>query len=124
MAGISNPRRDLDLAEVHDCFTIAELIAVESLSVCDKGKAKEDVESGAWEQEGEIPINLSGGLKSFGHPVGASGAREAYEVYKQLQGKAEYDSRQLRNPQMGLVHNQGGLPGKFMCAVAVYGLPG
>ena len=123
MAGIKNPRKELDQVEVHDCFSISELIAVESLGLCDKGHAKEDIDAGAWEQEGEIPVNLSGGLKSFGHPIGASGCREAYEIYKQLQGKAEDSSRQLKNPRMGLVHNQAGLPGKFMCAVGIYGLP-
>ena len=123
-AGITNPRKQIDLVELHDCFSIAELIAAESLSVCERGHAKEDIESGAWTQEGEMPINLSGGLKSFGHPVGASGAREAYEVYKQLQGKAEDSTRQLKTkPTTGVVHNQGGAPGKFMCAVCVYGLP-
>ena len=112
------------MMEVHDCFSISELIAVESLGICEKGHAKEDVDAGAWTQEGEIPINISGGLKSFGHPVGASGCREAYEVYKQLQGKAQDPSRQLKNPSIGLVHNQGGIPGKFQCAVGIYGLPG
>lgn len=122
-AGIKNPRREVNLIECHDCFTIAELIAVESMGICPKGHAKEDIESGAWTQSGEIPVNLSGGLKSFGHPVGASGCRETYEIYKQLQGKAQDTSRQLKNPRVGLVHNQGGIPGKFMCAVCVYGLP-
>ena len=123
MAGIKDPRRELDLAEVHDCFSISELIAVESLGICEKGHGKEDIDSGVWEQEGEIPVNISGGLKSFGHPIGASGCRETYEIYKQVQGKAQEPSRQLKNPRLGLVHNQGGLPGKFQCAVAIYGLP-
>ena len=123
-AGITDPRKEIDMAEVHDCFSSSELIAVESLGLCEKGHGRLDVEAGAWEQEGEIPINLSGGLKSFGHPIGASGCREAYEVYKQLQGKAQDSSRQLKNPRMGMVHNQGGAPGKFMCAVGIYGLPG
>ncbi|MDY6835014.1 MAG: acetyl-CoA acetyltransferase [Chloroflexota bacterium] len=122
-AGITNPRKELSQIECHDCFSISELIAVESMSICERGHAKEDIESGAWTQEGEIPVNLSGGLKSFGHPIGASGCREAYEVYKQLQGKAEDETRRLKNPTMGLVHNQAGLPGKFMCAVGIYGLP-
>ena len=122
-AGIQNPRKEIDMAEVHDCFSIAELIAVESLGICEKGHAREDIESGAWTQEGETPINISGGLKSFGHPIGASGCRETYELYKQFQGKAQDSSRQLKNPRLGLVHNQGGIPGKFQCAVCVYGLP-
>jgi len=122
-AGIKNPRKELDLVECHDCFSSSEAIAVESLGICERGHAKEDIDSGAWTQEGEIPINLSGGLKSFGHPIGASGCRETYEIYKQLQGKAQEPSRQLKNPRMGMVHNQGGGPGKFMCGVGIYGLP-
>ena len=122
-AGIKNPRQEVDLAECHDCFSIAELIAVESLGICEKGQARVDIDSGAWTQEGEIPINLSGGLKSFGHPVGASGCREVYEIYKQIQGKAEYSSRQLKNAKIGLAHNQGGSPGRFMCAVCAVGAP-
>ena len=123
-AGIKNPRQELSMAEVHDCFSISEIIAVESLGLTEPGHAKEDIESGSWTQEGEIPVNLSGGLKAFGHPIGASGCREAYEIYKQLQGKAEDSTRQLKNPRMGMVHNQGGGPGKFMCGVGIYGLPG
>jgi len=122
-AGIKNPRKEMDMVECHDCFSIAELIAVESMGLCAKGKAKEDIESGAWTQTGEIPVNLSGGLKSFGHPIGASGCREIYEIYKQIQGKAEDPSRQLKNVRMGLAHNQGGHPGKFMCGVCVIGAP-
>lgn len=85
--------------ECHDSFSIAELIAAESLGICPRGHAGEDIESGAWTQESETPINLSGGLKSFGHPVGASGCRETYEIYKQVQGKAQDSSRQLKNPR-------------------------
>jgi acetyl-CoA C-acetyltransferase len=123
MAGIKNPRKELSLAEVHDCFSIAELIAVESLGICQKGQAREDIESGAWEQGGEIPVNISGGLKSFGHPAGASGGREVYEFYKQFQGKAEEPSRQLKDVKLGLAHNQGGHPGNFVCGVTVIGEP-
>ena len=123
MAGIKNPRKELSMAEVHDCFSIAELIAVESLGICEKGHAKEDIESGAWEQGGEIPINISGGLKSFGHPAGASGGREVYEFYKQFQGKAEEPSRQLKDVKLGLAHNQGGHPGNFVCGVTIVGEP-
>ncbi|MEW6033312.1 MAG: acetyl-CoA acetyltransferase [Chloroflexota bacterium] len=122
-AGIRDPRKELDLAEVHDCFSIAEVIAVESLGICEKGHGREDIESGAWTQEGEIPINISGGLKSFGHPLGASGCREVYEFYKQYQGKAEKPSRQLKNPRLGLAHNQGGHPGKFVAGVTIIGAP-
>jgi acetyl-CoA C-acetyltransferase len=111
------------LAEVHDCFSIAELIAIESLGLCEKGHAKEDIEAGSFTLKGDMPVNPSGGLKSFGHPIGASGCREVMEVYKQLQGKAQKPERQLKNPKMGLVHNQGGHPGRFMAGVCIVGLP-
>jgi acetyl-CoA C-acetyltransferase len=122
-AGIKNPRKELDMVECHDCFSIAQLIAVESMDICERGHGKEDIDSGAWTQEGDIPVNLSGGLKSFGHPIGASGCRETYEIYKQIQGKAQYPSRQLPKMELGLCHNQGGGPGKFMCGVAIIGPP-
>jgi acetyl-CoA C-acetyltransferase len=148
MAGIRNPRRELDMAEIHDCFSIAELIAMESLGFCSKGRAKEElIDNGAFvapqfreavmqkwgvteeeiknlpSPEEVIVINHSGGLKSFGHPVGASGGREVYEIYKQIQGKAQEPSRQLKNVRLGLAHNQGGHPGRFQCAVIVVGVP-
>ena len=122
-AGIKDPRKELSLAEVHDCFSIAELIAVESLGICEYGHGKDDVDAGAWAQEGEIPINISGGLKSFGHPVGASGCREVYEFYSQFQGKADEPSRQLKDVKLGLAHNQGGVPGAFVCGITIVGEP-
>lgn len=122
-AGIKNPREELDLAEIHDCFSIAELVAIESLGFCEKGCAKGDIDAGTFTQEGILPINISGGLKSFGHPIGASGCRMVYEIYKQIQGKAENPSRQLKNPRLGLAHCQGGQPGKFMCSVIIVGTP-
>jgi len=122
-AGIKNPRTELDMAEVHDCFSIAEVIAIESLGLCEKGRAKEDIDAGTFTQEGSLPINISGGLKSFGHPLGASGIRAVYEIYKQIQRKAEDPSRQLKNVRMGLAHSQGGQPGKFVCGVVIVGAP-
>lgn len=123
MAGIKNPRKELDMAEIHDCFSIAEVIACESLGFCEKGHAKYEIDEGTFTQEGELPVNISGGLKSFGHPVGASGCREVYEVYKQIQGKAEDHSRQLKDVKLGLTHSQAGSPGRFMCAVTIIGAP-
>ena len=123
MAGIKNPRKELSMAEVHDCFSIAEVIACESMHLCEKGHAREDIESGAWEQNGEMPVNVSGGLKAFGHPAGASGGREVYEFYKQFQGKAEDSSRQLKDLKMGLSHNQGGHPGNFVAGITIVGEP-
>ncbi len=118
-AGISNPRQEIDLAMVHDCFTITELIIYEDLGFSPRGRASEDVAAGTFSLEGELPVNTDGGLKCFGHPIGASGIRMIYEVYKQLQGKAE--ERQLKDPTLGLTHNLGGRPGSFTCSVALFG---
>ncbi len=118
-AGITQPRKDIDLAEVHDCFTITELLIYEDLGFSPKGRAREDVEAGTFTLEGELPINTDGGLKSFGHPIGASALRMTYEVYKQLQGKAELSSRQLKNPKIGLSHTLGGPP--QVACVAIFG---
>jgi acetyl-CoA C-acetyltransferase len=123
-AGIKNPRKELDMVELHDCFSIAELIATESLFVCESGKFKEQMaDTRAFYHDGEMPVNVSGGLKSFGHPIGASGCREVCEIYKQIQGKAEEPSRQIKDAQLGLAHNQGGHPGKFVCGVTIIGTP-
>ena len=105
-AGIRNPRADLSMAEVHDCFTIHELSVYEDLGWSRKGGAKEDIEAGTFQLKGELPVNTDGGLKCFGHPLGASGLRMQYEVYKQLQEKA--GPRQVKNPRLGLTHNLGG----------------
>ena len=118
-AGITNPRDEIDMAIVHDCFTITELIIAEDLGFSPRGRAREDVEAGTFTLEGELPINTDGGLKCFGHPVGASGIRMIYEVYKQLQGKA--GPRQLKKADLGLTHNLGGRPGSFTASVAVFG---
>ncbi len=122
-AGITDPRQELDMVELHDCFSIAELIAIESLRLCPPGKCREDIDKKNFYLEGEIPVNISGGLKSFGHPIGASGIREVYEIYKQIQGKAEDPSRQKENVTLGLAHNQGGHPGKFVCGITIVGSP-
>ena len=118
-AGIANPRKELDLAMVHDCFTITELIIYEDLGFSPRGQGSQDVADGSFTLEGELPVNTDGGLKCFGHPIGASGIRMIYEVYKQLQGKAE--ARQLQKADLGLTHNLGGRPGSFTCSVAVFG---
>ena len=116
-AGIKDPRKELDLAEVHDRFYIAELIAIESLGFCENGRATEDIEADSFTLEGGLPVNPSGGLKSFGHPIGASGCREVSELYNQMLGRADLPERQFNNPRLGLVHNQGGHPGRFMADV-------
>lgn len=116
-AGIENPRTELDLAIVHDCFTITELIIYEDLGFSPKGRGWEDVEAGTFTLEGELPVNTDGGLKAFGHPIGATGLRTTYEVYKQLQHKA--GPRQVKDAELGLCHTLGGSP--QVAAVAVLG---
>jgi len=104
MAGVEP--KDLDVAEVHDCFTIAEIIAYEDLGFCGSGKGGKLIEEGTTELGGKLPVNPSGGLKSKGHPVGATGTAQAYEIYLQLTGQAE--ERQVEGAEIGLSHNVGG----------------
>lgn len=98
---------DIDVCEVHDCFAIAELIAIEELGFVEKGKSGRFVEEGNTEIGGKIPVNTSGGLKAKGHPVGASGIAQGIEIYKQLTGTAE-EGRQVENAKVGLTQNMGG----------------
>jgi acetyl-CoA C-acetyltransferase len=105
-AGISNARKELSIAEVHDCFTVHEMVIYEDLGWSERGRARDDIEAGAFTLKGELPVNTDGGLKCFGHPLGASGLRMQYEVYKQLQEKG--GPRQVKNPRLGLTHNLGG----------------
>jgi len=118
-AGIKNPREELSLIEVHDCFSITELVIYEDLLISPRGKAKEDVDSGFYNLDGKLPCNSDGGLKSFGHPIGASGIRMVYEIYKQFQGKCGV--RQLKNPRFGLSHNLGGFPANCVIGITIWG---
>jgi len=118
-AGIKAPRKELSLAEVHDCFTCHELILYEDLGFSSRGKAKDDIEAGTFKLTGELPVNTDGGLKCFGHPLGATGLRMMYEVYKQLQDKA--GPRQVKNPRLGLTHNLGGNAGMGIGSCVVLG---
>ena len=118
-AGIKAPRKELSLAEVHDCFTCHELILYEDLGFSPRGRAKDDIEAGTFKLTGELPVNTDGGLKCFGHPLGATGLRMMYEVYKQLQDKA--GPRQVKNPRLGLTHNLGGNAGMGIGSCVVLG---
>ena len=119
-AGIKDPWKELDLTEVHDCFSITELVVMEDLGLCEEGGAVSAVLDGSFDADGSVPCQIDGGLKCFGHPIGASGLRMAYEVYLQLQGKA--GERQLKEPSMGLTHNLGGHPFRNVASVSVFGL--
>ena len=116
-AGIKDPRKEISFAEVHDCFTITELLNMGDLGFVDPPKAAEAVRDGMTEVEGDIPLNPSGGLKCFGHPIGATGCRMLYEVTKQLQGRA--DGMQVKDPVLGMAHNLGG-PAS-VCSVTILG---
>ncbi|MDD3443944.1 MAG: acetyl-CoA acetyltransferase [Zavarzinia sp.] len=118
-AGINDPRAQLGLTEVHDCFSITELVTMEDLGLSDEGRAPFDILDGKFDLGGDIPCQVDGGLKCFGHPVGASGLRMAYEVYSQLLGRA--GKRQRTNVDFGLTHNLGGAPFNSVSAVSVFG---
>jgi acetyl-CoA C-acetyltransferase len=120
-AGVSNPREQLDIIEVHDCFSITELVTMEDLFISAAGNAPRDILDGFYDRGGNgVPCQVDGGLKCFGHPIGASGLRMAYEVYNQLLGRA--GKRQLQTPSIGLTHNLGGVPYLGIAAIGIYGL--
>lgn len=118
-AGVRNPREELSMIEVHDCFSITELVTMEDLHISPPGGAINDVMDGFYNAGGKVPCQIDGGLKCFGHPIGASGLRMIYEVYLQLLGRA--GPRQLPDPRYGLTHNVGGVPYQNVCSVSIIG---
>lgn len=118
-AGITDPRAQIDLAEVHDCFTPTELVLMEDMGFSERGEAWKDVLDGAFDLDGRLSVNPDGGLKSFGHPVGASGLRMLFENWQQFRGEA--GERQLDNPKLGMTHNLGGRPGTCVSFVSIVG---
>jgi acetyl-CoA C-acetyltransferase len=122
-AGITDPANEISMAEVHDCFTPTELVLMEDLGLSPRGQGWKDVLAGSFDLDGRLPVNPDGGLKSFGHPVGASGLRMLFELWLQFRGEA--GPRQLKDPKFGLVQNQGGTPGEIVSYVSVIaGTPG
>jgi acetyl-CoA C-acetyltransferase len=120
-AGVSSPREQISLTEVHDCFSITELVTMEDLFLSPEGGAWRDVLDGMFDADGDVPCQIDGGLKCFGHPIGASGLRMLYENYLQLLGRA--GPRQCsRPPALALSHNLGGMPSQNVSAVAIVGL--
>jgi len=119
-AGIDDPRKQLSLMEVHDCFSITELVTMEDLGMSDDGQAWRDILDGKYDADGKTPCQIDGGLKCFGHPVGATGLRMVYENYLQLLNRA--GDRQLPSPSMGLSHNLGGVPYNSIAAISIVGL--
>ena len=118
-AGVSDPRSEITMAEVHDCFTPTELVLMEDMGFSQRGQAWRDELDGAFEIGGRLPVNPDGGLKSFGHPIGASGLRMLYEMWLQLRGQA--GERQVDDPRLGLTHNLGGRPGSCVSFVSIVG---
>ena len=118
-AGIKNPREELSLMELHDCFSITELSTYEDLGISPRGKAMKDIMDEFFDLDGKLPAQPDGGLKCFGHPIGASGLRMLYEIYNQLLGRC--GERQMKNPRLGLTHNLGGLPSGSVCSIAILG---
>ncbi len=118
-AGIKKARDEVSMFECHDCFSITELVTMEDLQLSPEGGAIKDVMNGFYDADGQIPCQIDGGLKCFGHPIGASGIRMLYEMYLQLTGRA--GARQLKNPRIGMTHNLGGSPMSNVAAVCIVG---
>ena len=121
-AGITDPRNQVSMMEEHDCFSVTELVTMEDLHISREGEGWKDVLNGFYDADGQVPCQIDGGLKCFGHPIGASGLRMLYEMYLQLQGRA--GARQLKNPSIGMTHNLGGAPSSNVCSVAIIGAMG
>jgi len=123
-AGIAVPRAELAMAEVHDCFTPTEIVLTEDLGLADRGTAWKEVLSGTFDLDGEIPVNPDGGLKAFGHPVGASGLRMMFEAWLQLRGEAPLERRisTYGKRNLALTHNLGGYPGEMVSFISILGL--
>jgi acetyl-CoA C-acetyltransferase len=121
-AGIDSPREQIHMAEVHDCFSITEAVLMEDLGFSAPGRVIHDVLDGTFDLGGKLPVEPDGGLKCFGHPIGASGLRMVYEVYQQIHGRA--GERQLKRVDRGLTQNLGGHPHQNVCAVSIIGRQG
>ena len=120
-SGVTDPRHEIAMAEVHDCFTPTELVLMEDLGFSERGMAWKEVMAGAFDLSGDLPVNTDGGLKAFGHPVGASGLRMMYEVWLQMRGVAEPERQITTSKKLALTHNLGGYPGEMVSFVGIYG---
>jgi acetyl-CoA C-acetyltransferase len=120
-AGVTTPRAELAMAEVHDCFTPTEIVLMEDLGLAERGTAWKEVLAGTFDLDGEVPVNPDGGLKAFGHPVGASGLRMMFEAWLQLRGEAPPERRisTYGKRSLALTHNLGGYPGEMVSFVSI-----
>jgi len=121
-AGIGDPRKQVSMFEVHDCFSVTELVTMEDLGISAEGRAINDILDGFYDASGKVPCQIDGGLKCFGHPIGASGLRMLYEMYLQLTGRA--GERQRPSPVFGMTHNLGGFPSQNVSSVTIVGAYG
>ena len=119
-AGVENPRDEIGLIEVHDCFSVTELVTMEDLHISEEGRAIRDVLDRFYDADGSLPCQIDGGLKCFGHPIGASGLRMIYEIYLQMLGRAG-ERQRADPPRLGLTHNLGGFPHQNVCSISVLG---
>jgi acetyl-CoA C-acetyltransferase len=119
-AGIKDPRKEISMMEVHDCFSITEMVTMEDLHISPRGGAYEDIMSGFYDLDGDLPCQVDGGLKCFGHPIGASGLRMIYAMYEQLLDRVP-EERKVKNARLGLTHNLGGLPWANIAAISIIG---
>lgn len=120
-AGIKDPRKELGMIEVHDCFSITEMVTMEDLHISPKGGAFEDIMSGFYDLDGQVACQVDGGLKCFGHPIGASGLRMIYAMYEQLLERVP-NERKVKDPKYGLTHNLGGFPHSNVAGISIIGL--
>jgi acetyl-CoA C-acetyltransferase len=119
-AGIKDPREEISMMEVHDCFSITELVTYEDLHISPKGGAIDDIMNGFYDLDGQIPCQVDGGLKCYGHPIGASGLRMLYAMYEQILDRVP-DERKVENARMGMTHNLGGPPQANVASIAIIG---
>jgi acetyl-CoA C-acetyltransferase len=108
------------MMEVHDCFSITEFVTMEDLHISPKGGAYDDVMDGFYDLKGQVPCQVDGGLKCYGHPIGASGLRMIYAMYEQLLDRVP-DERKVKNARLGLTHNLGGTPSMNIAAITIIG---
>ncbi|HVL90547.1 MAG TPA: acetyl-CoA acetyltransferase, partial [Actinomycetota bacterium] len=123
-AGVTDPRAEIAMAEVHDCFTPTELVLMEDLGFAERGFGWKEVLAGTFDLDGELPVNPDGGLKAFGHPIGASGLRMLFECWLQLRGEAPPErtiASITAGRKLALTHNLGGGPGECVSFVGVFG---
>lgn len=122
-ADIDKPREQVSMFEVHDCFSVTELVTMEDLYISPEGGAIKDIMDGFYDADGTVPCQIDGGLKCFGHPIGASGLRMIYEMYLQMQGRAG-DRQRQEDPSIGMTHNLGGFPHQNVCSITIVGREG